>query len=303
MLIEPDYKTAEAYCARIPRWARKENSTSVDRFALIMGVLGQFKPESMAEVGVSSGTLSGALLFKSSQYCGSPSLCAIDFGERVYYDENHGVGDACKEGVPELGQYYKLNTGVTALDIDELTARKFGFVYIDANHSHPWAAIDCLCLLPHLKDDAIIGFHDTAQGHSRARSGVYTYSVLNLDKIDNNELDHFGSGFCRYDGDQDKMLESLLDAFSLPWQVLRDNGDVIEIDAALNDRLLAFIEKHFGAAWEERFARCFERAIRLSSVVSASEASRENRLLMDMRASIGWKATAPFRWVRRLAGK
>jgi hypothetical protein len=186
----------------------------------------------------------------------------------------------------------------SGLDAPELIAEPVDFVYIDANHSHPWAAIDCLCMLPCLKSGAVIGFHDVARINTLARSGLYTFQSLDLPGEENTVDDFHGTGIRIYDGDVERMLESLLLAFSLPWHT-NDSGPAPEIlDLDTLERLLALVDMHFGSGWRARFARQFTFTLRQSRTILEMDRIRERKLLGDIYASTSWRATAPLRWLK-----
>jgi len=295
--ITPDLATARQYLERLPSWATQEVSTTPARLAYLMGVLERFRPMSMVEIGVSAGTLSGALLTKALQYAEAPVLYGIDLGQHTYYDCNRSIGEVL-QSFPELLPHHRLHTGKTALDAPELIAEPVDFVYIDANHSHPWAAIDCLCMLPRLKSGAVIGFHHVARINTLARSGLYTFQSLDLPGEENTVDDFHGTGIRIYDGDAERMLESLLLAFSLPWHT-NDPGPTLEIlGQDVMERLLALVDSHFGSAWKARFTRQLTFTLRQSRIMLEMDRIREHKILGDIYASASWRVTAPLRWLK-----
>jgi len=294
-MIKPDFQSAKEYCSALPEWAKQEVSTSPERFGFIMGVLEQYRPKVMAEIGVSVGTLSGALLYKSRQYCEAPVLYGIDLGETAYFDDRRGVGEVMRDAFPSLVEFHRLNTGKIALDSDEIIQEPIDFAYIDANHCHPWASIDMLCLLPHLADKTVVGFHDTIRGYSYAQSGLFAFQSLDAEKFEENKLDFHGSGFCILEGDREKYLDSLLLSFSLPWET----GLTDEI----LDRIYSFVGKHFGNNWKNQFVRQLSFTSRLSDVMIDSALKRREAELNRIYNSTSWKVTAPLRLLSSLIGR
>ncbi len=286
-----DYATAETFFALLPQWAKREVSTSVKRFAFFMGLLDKIRPTAMAEVGVSAGTLSACLLYKATRLNPDVRLFGIDFGDHLYYDDSIPIAAAIMESFPDLLDNFSLHTGKTALDADEVIDQPLDFVYVDANHLHPWASIDCLCLVPHLRPDAVIGFHDTALHPCRAMAGVLTSTSLELESLQETEMDYHGTTVCRYDGDTEKLLTNLLASFGLPWATALDDRTVGGIEA--------MVERHFGSQWRNRFARTLAYARRMSPLFYQVEDSIRIHELDLLRNSTSWRVTAP---LRRLGG-
>ena len=288
MDIRPDYITANKYFDSIADWAKKEVSTSSERFALIMGVLDKYKPKTMVEIGVSAGILSGALLYKALQYTDEPLLYGIDAGEFCYFDKSFSIGTGLSEFNPKLASFFSLHTNKRAIDADNIVRHKIDFAYIDANHCHPWASVDLLCLLPHLSEGAIIGFHDTNYKiiTTHAHAGVHTFRSLEAEKFEDTNLDYLGSGFCVYSSES-KFLDSLLDSFLLPWET--------EVDDAVVAKVLE-IASSLGAE-TETFGRRLEYIRKFSPFLKELEEGRKKEFMHRVHGSSSWKLTAPLRWL------
>lgn len=293
MDIKPDYLTADKYYESIPGWAKDEVSTSRERISLVLGVLDKYKPNNMVEVGVSAGILSGALIYKALQYTKSPLLYGIDAGEYCYFDDSFSIGAGLYDSNLDLSPYFSLHTRKKAVDADDIVKCKLDFAYIDANHCHPWASIDLLCLLPHLAEGAIIGFHDTNHEiiTTYAHAGVHTFRSLEAEKFEDSRLDHLGSGFCVYSSDG-HFLNSLLDSFLLPWETDVDDdvvGKVLEIASSLGAEI-------------DTFGRRIEYIRNYSPFLMELEEGRKNEFMGRIYGSSSWRLTAPLRWLSSLLG-
>jgi len=74
--------------------------------------------------------------------------------------------------IPELGCKFGLHFNHWSADAVKFGAEdKFDFVFIDAHHSHPWATLDTMLVLPLVKTGAWIAWHDIAL-HERIRTSV-----------------------------------------------------------------------------------------------------------------------------------
>jgi predicted O-methyltransferase YrrM len=291
--VKPNFEAARKYCEKLPLWAKTEVSTSVERFAFLMGVVEAVKPRTVVEIGVSAGTLSGAILEQGVSLVEDMLLCGIDFGSHCYFDENRRIGEVVEDCFPDLLPHFDLHTGKTALDADDVIQRPVDFVYIDADHRHPWASIDLLFLLPHLKEGAVVGFHDTNASvlTSHAHAAVYTYNSLDAEKFNDVEYDTLGSGFCVYRADSG-FVDSLLKSFLLPWEIRIDE----QVLHALGE-MVGRLGKN-----QEEFMRAAHFINESSPFLLELEENRRREYMRRMESSTSWKLTRPIRWLSRLVG-
>jgi predicted O-methyltransferase YrrM len=119
----------------------------------------RYKPKKLLEIGVCSGGSSIVMLnaikdiddakLYSIEYC---TICPHNANERSGYFVNN---------YPELKKKWQLFTGGLALRfIDEIGA-DIDFCFIDTVHFNPGEILDFLMVLPYLKQDAVVVFHDT----------------------------------------------------------------------------------------------------------------------------------------------
>jgi hypothetical protein len=295
MPTAPDQASAEQLFLRLPGWARLEISTNTKRFALLMGVLEGYRPVRMAEVGVSAGSLSAALLYKARQYSMEARLVGIDLGETCSFEGPRKIGGVIQDAFPELLPAYDLHTGKTSLDAEAILPSPLDFAYIDANHEHPWAAIDCLCLLPHLADTAIIGFHDTAVAANRHCSGLFTYRSFLTEKFDDEQWDAQGSGFCLYKNtDTELVLNSLLRAFAFPWDT--------QVDPTILRKVVEKSSTHYGTGFASKLAEVFAFWTENLGVILALRQKQNEQLMAQYTTSTSWRVTRPLRWISSAAG-
>ncbi len=145
----------------LPTWTKGMISREDARF--LDGVIQEVRPDQVYEVGVASGS-SSAVILSSMAIFGDLSrvwLHSYDIAETCYFDPSHAVGDATRAMVPDLLKHWKLNVRTTALNVPLEKAPKTRSLYfIDANHSHPWPALDLIALLPRLQTGDHVVLHD-----------------------------------------------------------------------------------------------------------------------------------------------
>jgi predicted O-methyltransferase YrrM len=119
------------------------------------------KVKSAMEIGVASGTSSAVIMSLMAEQTDDPRLYAFDLSATCYFDKSERpkkTGAAFAE-VHGHEDGFHLTTGVTAADIQ--FDKEAEFLFVDANHDTPWAALDVMSLCRYLKPGSMIALHDT----------------------------------------------------------------------------------------------------------------------------------------------
>jgi len=121
------------------------------------------RPGKCFEIGVASG-MSTTFLLKALAKLGPESeLVSVDISQQYYADRTKEVGYVADAAIPEPGCKYGLHFHHWSADAEKFAADgKFDFVFIDAHHSHPWATLDTMLVLPFVKPGTWITVHDIA---------------------------------------------------------------------------------------------------------------------------------------------
>jgi predicted O-methyltransferase YrrM len=132
--------------------------TGQERYFLNSMIL-RNKPVKILELGVSAGS-SSMILLNAIKENDKGELYSIDYSNHWYKDQS------CKTGFvldkyPELKEKWKLYTGTLALAFLEQIGDGIDFVFIDTMHTNPGEILDFLMVLPFLKEEALVVFHDT----------------------------------------------------------------------------------------------------------------------------------------------
>jgi predicted O-methyltransferase YrrM len=121
------------------------------------------KPNRCFEVGVASGMSTTFLLMALAKLGPEHELVSVDISRQYYADRSKQVGYIVDAAIPELGCRFGLHFNHWSADAEKFaTDEKFDLVFIDAHHSHPWATLDTMLLLPFVNPGAWIGVHDIA---------------------------------------------------------------------------------------------------------------------------------------------
>jgi predicted O-methyltransferase YrrM len=126
------------------------------------------RTEVVVEIGTASG-VSTAILCRALEIAHAGGAIGdgfevrtYDLVERFYADDSRQTGEAAREMLaPELLGHVTFRSPVTAAAVaDDLGADAVDLMFIDANHSHPWPALDLLATLDSLRSGAEVILHD-----------------------------------------------------------------------------------------------------------------------------------------------
>lgn len=157
-------KVVDGLRQRRPSWVTGSLSWNGSTF-LATCLLGS-GADTAVEVGTASG-YSTAVLAAVLDLAARHSVIdryrvdTFDVSPSFYADRAHATGAAARELVPELLDRISFHTGKTAADVPDVFERdSLSFVFIDANHKHPWPTLDLLLVLPCLKTGAVVVLDD-----------------------------------------------------------------------------------------------------------------------------------------------
>ena len=119
------------------------------------GLVRKFKPKKILEIGVFRGGSSIVLLNAIEDFKDS-HLYSIDL------DSRQEVGDCVNKYFPNLSKKWTLFNGKIATEYMEEIGDNIDMVFIDTAHFEPGEIMDFLIVLPFLKENAIVAFHDIA---------------------------------------------------------------------------------------------------------------------------------------------
>ena len=123
------------------------------------GLIRKIKPRKIVEIGVSRGGSSALILNAIKDIKGS-KLYSIDKSTFCYKEKNKKTGFIVEEKFPELLHKWSLFTGGITSEFIEIIGDEIDLVFIDTMHITPGEMLDWLMVLPFLKNEAIVVFHD-----------------------------------------------------------------------------------------------------------------------------------------------
>ena len=151
---------------RLPAWVSGGSLSGVGARFLATSLLSS-GASTAVEIGTATG-FSSALLASVLDAANKSGLVDDDFGvvtidisPQWYVDRSRATGEAAREVAPHLVDHIEF---VNPYDASEVPRRfspdSVQFLFIDANHAHPWPTLDLLLSLPALKPGAAVVLDD-----------------------------------------------------------------------------------------------------------------------------------------------
>jgi hypothetical protein len=116
------------------------------------------QPKKLLELGVSAGG-STIVMLNAIQDIPNARLYSIDYSLNYFRDKTLKSGYFV-DNYPALKNKWKLFAGSLALNYMEQIGKDIDFCLIDTMHINPGEILDFLMVLPYLKEDAVVVFHD-----------------------------------------------------------------------------------------------------------------------------------------------
>lgn len=256
-----------------PNWM-ENNDNDYPSAAFIRGLIEDYKPKNMLEIGTAAGWAAYYMLDEAVKHNSNTKLTSIDLStDSLYYTPEKSVGDAFREMKPKFAKNWNLQTGKYAVDylIDD-HKEQYDFVFIDAHHFHPWASLDLLVSLPHIKEGAIVVFHDShlnqiALGLSDGfrhpswintgkdeHKGPYVLYKLLEDQAVMSYDDITPNAFAIKVENKEDLISSIYCALNLNWEkCYYDDKSLMEFYSVLL-KVIRLTKKYFGTKWAEKMS-------------------------------------------------
>ncbi|MDR1235822.1 MAG: class I SAM-dependent methyltransferase [Holosporaceae bacterium] len=242
---------------------RLEVLMSKTELEFLISLIKKYKPKKILEIGVFKGG-SSAVILNSIKDMRETKLYSIDLSETCYSDSSKPTGYVVNEHFLHLAKdKWKLYLGnMAAKFIDEIGG-DIDFVFIDTMHTNPGEILDFLQILPFLKEEAVVVFHDVSC-HIFAGEKLWTncalLSTIKGRKIIPNIIPYSdlwfdiplafpNIGAIKLEAKQQRFAFDYFNLLVLPWYYM-PNDEQISL-------LKAFFKKHYN----DFCCSIFERAV------------------------------------------
>lgn len=224
------------------------------------------QPKKVLELGVSMGGSSVVILNAIKNIPGS-KLYSCDYNEKHYRIKDKNTGFYV-DNFPALKNNWKLFCGGFALNYLDEIGGDIDFCLIDTVHSNPGEILDILMVLPYLKKDALIVFHDTNL-HTRRdvdvdisakqitnnllMSAVKGDKLIPGNKFNASAFGHYfpNIGAIQANDDTFNSAYEIFNLLTIRWSYLLNNTDI--------EQFSKFIQKYYGEYYVEYFKAVLER--------------------------------------------
>lgn len=206
--------------------------------AFLCGIIKKFRPKKIVEIGVAQGGTT-ALLFECLKriQIDSCEIYSVDINTKCYSKPDEMTGFVAelykKDGLICDGIIHKFILGETVASAISDIGDGVDFVILDTMHYLPGELLDCISVYKHLKEDAVIVFHDVAQSLNPMNSiygsplefaSLVTLTVLAGDKYylhDDSKISNYGNIAAIQINEHTKYtISNLFDALYLSWNYL-----------------------------------------------------------------------------------
>ena len=253
-----------------------ENHSEMHRAerAFVTGLLMQYQPKKILELGVSAGGGS-VIILNAIKDMPDAKLYSVDLFENYYRDKSKPSGWMVDEFVPELKSKWTAYLGKDAVQVmDDITSTSPGippvqvidFVVLDTAHIHPVETINFLCALPYLRDGAVVVLHDislhlTKGGYATASDACrLLFDCVVADKITPKEkyANFPNIGAFQVGPDTRKYVYNMFSSLYLPWAKLYAKPWWELVPKQLIGEYAQAFERYYGAEYKEMFLGAVE---------------------------------------------
>lgn len=214
-------KTSEAYC---------EMSSSEQGF--LCGLIQKYSPKKIVEVGVAGGGTTAVIMNCLSLLKSDAKMYSVDLYEECYRKRGKQSGYQLEEVRDYLPNYdnHTFLLGKTLPHVIEKIGGDIDFVILDTVHRLPGELLDFLCILPYLKENAVVVMHDVTLNLGRNGNAYATKMVLDAavgEKYFNYEEGIINIGAIVVSEETRKNIANVFSAFSITWQHFPTRSEIL----------------------------------------------------------------------------
>lgn len=236
--------------------ARSKVEMSPRQLAFLCGLIKEYKPQKIVEIGVAAGGTSSVILNCISLLGLETEMYSIDLSPYYYRDRSKKTGyltDEYKELAQERGGMktaHILYTGRYAVECLEEIGEGIDLLILDSSHFLPDEILDFLACYPFLKRGSIVALHDLVLDLQTAHSEYRATKVL-FDAVTAAKILDFGDlnlGAFQITSNTSKCLEDVFFSLVTNWGYKPENR---MLELYKNFYRLHFSENNWGCLIEQ----------------------------------------------------
>ena len=199
----------------------------------ICGLLKKYQPHKIVEVGVAGGGTTAVIMKCLDLLNSNARMYSVDLNKQCYRKQEKVTGYQLNEVREELGNFsnHKFLLGCILPEVIDQIGKDIDFVVLDTVHSLPGELLDFLCILPYLKDGAVVVLHDvTLNLHDISRKSSYATKVVLDAAVGKKYFNYIGEifniGAIEINQDTRSNAANLFSALSVTWANLPAQSDM-----------------------------------------------------------------------------
>ncbi len=241
-----------------------ESGTEMSELQLSMlcGLIKEYRPEKIVEVGVAAGGTTAVILNCLSLIELDTCVYSVDISERYYRDTSRKTGflaEEYKKLANTKVNHKQYEGGVIAGRLEEI-GRNIDFLILDTLHVLPGEVLDFLVVLPYLKDGANVVLHDIFLNHNNNNINSYATRILLSSVVgekitgrgNDNEYNYIELGAFRVTKDTKKYIQNVFSALLITWQYLPDCSQ------------MTLYRQAMGKYYDSQLMELFDMAVKLN---------------------------------------
>lgn len=224
--------------------AEGKSEMTVSELAFLCGLIRDYKPKKIVEVGVAAGGTTVVMLNCLHELRINCDIYSIDISEQYYRDLGENRNSVTRKTgflVDEMEEYDKeiirhsfLTGKLLPERLDEI-GDGIDFLILDTTHFMPGEVLDFIAAFPYLTNDAIVVLHDVILQHKQDRrqqppipsfcTGIL-FQTVTADKFLNNQEIYPNIGAFKINEDTSKYIADLFMALMINWFYMLKNDEL-----------------------------------------------------------------------------
>lgn len=241
--------------------------------AFLCGLLQQYRPKKIVEVGVAEGGTTAVMLNCVHEISLECDMYSVDLAERYYGDPTKETGWILKEAArtyPEkidLSKHHLLLGDVLPAHLENIGGG-IDFLLLDTMHRMPGEVLDFIAAFPYLDQNAIVVLHDVNFSYGwRTPNGIATtvlFQSVVADKFLNNQDFYPNIAAFKLNSDTDKYMCNVFTALITTWSYLPEEKHLEEYRT--------ITEKHYPPEYMRIYCQAIQEAKQFYYPVSSDAA-------------------------------